>query len=305
MSYVKRGIIEELHKPARRNFLRRKTIVKNYEDLWQCDLADMQKYSKENDNNRYIVVVINCYSKYVWTVPVTDKTGASITEAMKHVLDKSANAPKNFQTDLGTEFYNKKFAALMKQYNINHYSTYTTKKAAMAERVIRTLKTSIYKQFQIRGNYRWLDTLQTITDKYNRTVHNTTRMRPIDVDINTKLNLSISKIQKRKLPKYKIGEVVRISKYKNQFEKGYTANYTTELFKILQVNSTHPVTYKIEDMNGNEIKGGFYEMELLKTKYPNDYLVERTLRTRGSKALVKWLGFPNEENSWINITDII
>ncbi|XP_043464116.1 uncharacterized protein LOC122499702 [Leptopilina heterotoma] len=101
-----------------------------------------------------------------------------------------------------------------------------------------------------------------------------------------------------KRPKYKIGDKVRVSKYKNVFEKGYTPNWTTEIFTVDQVVSTQPVTYKLKDYQDQPISGGFYEEELLKVKYSDIYLVEKILKTRGNKVLVKWLGFDNSHNTW-------
>lgn len=300
-------IIEEIHRPARRNFLRRRTIVKGYADLWQSDLADMQSYKDENDGYRYILIVINCYTKYVWARPLKNKTGSHVRNAFLDILQNCTHRPKNLQTDQGTEYYNKEFGKIMKTYDINHYSTYSTMKASMAERVIRTIKSLLYKKMAMRGKYNWIDIINGVINKYNNTTHSIIGMKPIDVLPTTKLNqYRQSKNEvRRKKTKYRVGDVVRISKYKSIFEKGYTANYTTELFKIRKVNSTYPVTYILEDMNGQPIKGSFYELELLKTKWRDVYLVEKVIRTKGDKALVKWLGFPQQENSWININDVV
>lgn len=98
---------------------------------------------------------------------------------------------------------------------------------------------------------------------------------------------------------------VRISKYKTIIEKSYTPNWSTELFKVVAVLPTDPVTYRLADLSGNQIRGCFYEQELQKTKHPDTYLVERILRRKGDKIFVKWLGFSDCENSWINKTDFV
>ena len=301
---VKRQVVNELHKPARRNFQRRRTIIKGFADLWQLDLLEFQPYANRNSGYRYILVVIDCYSKYVWTEPLKNKTAEVVSKAFKNVLKNAKYSPKNLQTDNGTEFYNRNFSELMRRYNINHYSTFSTKKAAIVERVIRTLKTWLHKEFSTRGKYKWLDILQKITKKYNSKVHRTIGMRPIDVTPTTQLN--VYKHPKIALKsKLKIGDIVRISKYKGVFEKGFTPNFSTELFKIVKVNVTNPVTYILEDMNGRSIKGCFYQMELLKTKNPDVYLVEKVLRKKGNQRFVKWLGLPNDQNSWIDKSNIV
>lgn len=303
MSNAKREIANELHKAARKNFKRRKTIIKHFADLYQSDLAEFQPYAKVNNGYRYILIVIDCFSKFLWTRPLKNKTAEEVEAAMRDIFEKVKYTPKHLQTDLGKEFYNKRFSKLMKDYQINHYSTFSTKKAAIAERVIRTIKTWLYKEFSVRGEYKWIDILDSITEKYNNKVHSTTGMRPVDVTSATKLNV----YNRPKLflkAKYKIGDIVRLSKYKAVFEKGYTPNYSTELFKIVKVQITNPVTYLLEDLEQKPIKGCFYESELQKTKFPDTYLIERVLKTKGTKLFVSWLGLPPKFNSWIDKHDI-
>lgn len=303
-------IVNELHRNARKNFARRHTIIKGYKDLWQIDLAEMQQYANENDGYRYIVVCINCYSKFVYTRAVKNKTGVEVTNAMKSIIEEASFTPTNLQSDQGKEFYNSNFQTLMRKYNINHYSTYSTKKAAIVERVIRTLKNKLYKQFSARGSYRWLQILPSITKAYNNAKHRTIGMKPKDVKENTQINAyNYLKIVPKKR-KYRLGDIVRISKYKSIFDKGYTPSWSTELFKISKVNVTNPPTYLLKSLEeGQPIKGCFYEPELQKTNSPGVYLVEKILRKRKKnhtdQLFVKWLGFSNQANSWIDKSDIV
>lgn len=98
---------------------------------------------------------------------------------------------------------------------------------------------------------------------------------------------------------------MRISKYKSLFEKGYLPNWSAEIFKVSKVVPTEPITYHLADLKGERIKGGFYEPELQKTKMTDVYLVEKIIRRKGNKVLVKWLGFDNEHSSWINANDVL
>ncbi|KAJ8913491.1 hypothetical protein NQ315_002642 [Exocentrus adspersus] len=302
---VKKNVAEELHKSARKNFKRRRTIIKGFGDLWQIDLAEMQPYAKSNRGHRYILVVIDCYSKYVWTRAVKNKTASEVAKAMRGILNDANYAPRNCQSDQGLEFYNKSFKALMDQYGINHYSTYSTKKAAIVERVIKTIKNWLYKEFSSLGRYEWLSILPTITDQYNRRIHSTTKMRPIDVRPDTLIDAyNNPKIAPKKF-KFKVGDVVRVSKYKGVFSRGFTPNWSNELFKIAKANITNPATYLLEDMEAKPILGCFYEYELQKTKYPDVYLIEKILRRSGNRVYVRWLGLPDSHNSWVNKADII
>jgi hypothetical protein len=134
-------------------------------------------------------------------------------------------------------------------------------------------------------------------------------MKPKDVKEHTKIHAyDYLKIMPRKT-KFRLGNIVRISKYKSIFEKGYTPSWSTELFKIVKVNVTNPPTYMLESLEGEPIKGCFYEPELQKTNSPDTYLVEKILKKRRrnniEQLFVKWLGFPNQFNSWINKSDIV
>lgn len=305
---AKEQVVNELHKPARKNFRRRRIIIKGLDDLWQADLAEMGNYVKDNLNFRYILVVIDCFSKFVWAKPLKNKTGPEVTTAMATIFKESKRTCQSLNTDQGTEFYNVYFQNLIKKYQINHYSTYTVKKAAIVERVIRTLKERLYKYFSLNGSYRWIDVLPDIVKEYNSRHHRTIGMKPKDVNKSNEkqiLNSTYSHIKLATPHRYKVGDIVRISKNKHVFSKGYTPNWTTELFKIVEVRITNPRTYLLEDMQGQPIKGCFYEEELQKTKTPDVYLVEKVLRKKENKVYVKWLGFNNSHNSWIDVEDIL
>lgn len=306
----KADVVNEIHKNTRVHFPRRHVITKDIDDLWQADLIDMQAISKDNYNFNYILVIIDTFSKYAWTAALKRKNKDVVCNAFKSIL-KNERVPKNLQTDLGTEFYNDKFKKLMQTYNINHYSTYSTKKASIAERLIRTLKSRLYKQFSLKGNYNWIkDTLKDIVFDYNHTHHRSIGECPANVNKNNK-NLILKRLLKSvarsftKPKNFKIGDFVRISKYKGTFEKGYTPNWSTEIFKITKVQNTCPTTYLIEDMRKQPILGAFYKQELQKTKCPYIYLVEKVLKRKGNQVLVKWLGLASSENSWINKSNII
>lgn len=301
-------LVNELHKPTRKNFKRRRIVIKGIDDLWQADLAEMCNYAKDNNNFRYIMIVIDCFSKYVWAEPLKNKSGPEVTKAMDSIIKGSTRACNNLNTDQGTEFYNVHFKDLMKKYNVNHYSTYTVKKAAIVERVIRTLKEKLYKYFSLNGSYRWIDILPEIVKQYNNQCHRTIGMKPVEVNKANEKQILSSVYNHVKLTgarRYKVGDIVRISKNKHVFSKGYTPNWTTELFKIVKVRITNPTTYLLEDMNGRPISGGFYEKELQLTKTPDVYLVEKVLRKQGRKVYVKWLGFDSSHNSWINSDNVI
>ena len=149
-SSFKRDIINELYKLARRHYPRRRTIVNELDDLWQADLIEVIPYARENGKNMYILIVIDCFSKYVWALQLKSKAAAEVARCMKNILQRSKTKPNHLQTDVGKEFYNRNFARLMTTHCINHYSTYSTVKVTIEERVVRTIKKKLYREFSIR-----------------------------------------------------------------------------------------------------------------------------------------------------------
>lgn len=302
----KQTIVEELHTPARRNYPRRKFDVRGLDETWQADLVEMQPYSRENKGYRYMLTTIDVFSKYAWAIPVKTKNAKDITEAMQIILQKNRR-PKNLQTDKGKEFYNSNFQNLMKKHKINLYSTFSNLKASIVERFNRTLKNKMWKRFSLRGNYKWIDILSELLSEYNNTKHRTINMKPKDVNVDNEIEVLrrySTKIELLKKSKFKVNDKVRVSKMKHLFEKGYTPNWSTEIFTIVKVCKTRPVTYILKDYQDQPVAGGFYQEELLKVKYSDIYLIEKVIRKRGNQVFVKWLGFDNSHNSWIDKNDL-
>lgn len=301
-SLEKLRLVEELHAPARRNFPRRRVIVRGYDDLWQADIVEMHPYSRFNEGYHYILTIIDVLSKYAWAVPLKSKSGCETAKAVAKIIRESKRCPKNLQTDEGKEFYNTNVQQLIKKHDINHYSTYSPMKASVVERFNRTLKSNMWKLFSLNGHYKWIDALSLLVAEYNARKHRTINMRPVDVTptIAKKLLTTIySRIKIAGQSRFKVNDFVRVSKYKTVFDKGYTPNWSTEVFKVTKVQHTNPVTYLLEDCRGEPIAGGFYEYELHRVADPNVYLVEKVLRKRGDKVYVKWLGLDSSHNSWI------
>ena len=182
------------------------------------------------------------------------------------------------------------------------YSTHNEGKSVVAERFVKTLKTKTYKHMTTIGKNVYFNVLHDTVDEYNKSFHSSIKIKPKDLrdDSFTEYNEESNK----KTPKFKIGDRVRISKYKNIFSKGCTPNWSEEVFVINKVQNTVPWTYLINDLNGEEIKGSFYEKELQKTDQ-KEFRIEKAIKKKGNKLYVKWKGYDNSFNSWINKKDII
>lgn len=307
----KRDLVEELHSDARKNFIRRSTVMKGIDDTLQADLVEMLPYATKNENMKYILTVINIFSKKAYARPLKNKTGPEVTKAMKSVLDSLNYNVKNLHVDMGVEFYNKHFKKMLQKFNINLYSTFSIKKAAIIERFNRTLKNKMWKEFSYRGKYKWIDILQSLLDDYNNTRHRKIKLKPNEVNVQNEQHLLNTVynhkwiVSEKNKPKFKEGDSVRLSKYKHIFEKGYTPNWTTEVFKIKKVHFSNPITYELVDLNNNPIIGTVYTEELLLAKNPDLYLIEKILRERDQMVYVKWLGLDDSHNSWENKNNIL
>ena len=298
-------LADELHKPVIRKFKKRKVYSSFKDNIWCADLADMQLLSKFNKGFRFLLCVIDIFSKYAWVIPLKDKKGVSIVNAFQKILDDSKRKPNKIWVDKGSEFYNNSFKKWLQDNDIVMYSTNNEGKSVVAERFIRTLKTKIYKYMTAISKKVYIDKLDDIVKEYNDTYHTSIKMKPADVKDNTYIDFK--KEINNKDPKFKVGDHVRISKYKNIFTKGYMPNWSEEIFIIKKIKNTVPWTYVINDLNdlnGEEIIGTFYENELQGTKQ-NEFRIEKVIKRKGDKLYVKWKGCDNSFNSWIDEKDII
>ena len=302
-----------LHKPARRRYKRNRVIVGGMDELWQMDLADMQTMAAENDGYRYLLVCIDVFSKYLWVIPLKTKTGPALVTAFKKILE-SGRKPEKIQTDQGTEFFNKHFKELMKKEEIQLYNTYNETKASVVERVIRTLKTRMWRYFTAKKTMRYIDVLQDLVDSYNKSKHRSIQKKPMNVTQKNEREVwyTLYGEDEKEGPvnyKFEVGDQVRISKMKHRFEKGYMPNFSKEIFTVSQQIPRHPPVYKLKDYDQEELNGTFYNEELQKVIKEDDvYEVEKVLKTRGKgktkEVFVKWLGYPAKFNSWIPASEV-
>lgn len=303
MDAVRRAIARELHGPVRKNFPRRYVRVKGLNDLYQADLVEMIPYARLNGGMRYILTVINCFSKFAYAIPLKSKSGEEVAKALRPIFEQ--NKMKHLQTDRGKEFYNTHVKRLVTKHNINLYSTHSDKKSSICERFNRTLKERMYEQFTVRGKYEWVSILQGLVNNYNNRKHRSIGMKPKDVKhkhVKTILSrLSPLKKNKYQKPKFKLDDRVRISKYKGTFTKGYLPNWSTEIFRIYAIKPTRPVTYILQDLRGEIIEGEFYEQELKLSRTGDNFLIEKVLKRKGKRALIRWLGHDKSFDSWISL----
>ena len=199
-----------------------------------------------------------------WVVPLKDKKGVSIVNAFQSILDDSKRKPNKIWGDKGGEFYNRSMKSWLEKNDIAMYSTHNEGKSAVAERFIRTIKNKIYKYMTSISKNVHVHNLDDIIDEYNNTYHRTIKMKPINVKDNTYINTD-----------KEVND--NDPKFKNISAKGYTPNWSEEIFVIKEIKNTVPCTYIINDLNGEEIIGTFYEKELQKIDQ-QEFRIEKVIK---------------------------
>ena len=242
--------IDEIYsKPPLRNYPTNKIIYNHIDEIWSIDLADMIDHKISNNKSyRYIFIVTDNFSKYLWAIPLKNKYSQTITNEFSNILTNSKRKPLKIESDRGTEFYNSIFQNLLKSKNIHHYSRYTDKGPSIAERVIRTVRNLLKKPVFGKGNADWLNELPSVIKQYNNTIHSSTKMTPIlaskksnqkSVYNNLRDNRKIQK------PKFELGDLVRTSDIKKVFSKGDSTNYSYKLYTITEVIYDTIPSYRI------------------------------------------------------------
>ena len=263
----------------------------------------MQSFSKFNRGVKYLLAVIDILSKYGWLIPLKDKTGKSVASALKTIFKE--RKPEKMWVDKGKEFYNKDVKDL-----VELYSTENEEKSSVVERWIRTMKEKMWKYFTDKSTNIYINTLPDLVKNYNNTRHSSIKMTPVKAskkenELTVWRNLYPEHLEIHDInPKFSVGDRVRISKKKKTFEKGYTTRWSEEIFTIVEVKHSRPPTYKIADLNGEEIKGSFYEPELQKTSQ-EIFRIEKVIKIGKKKSLVKWKGYSDDFNSWVDNKDIV
>ena len=256
-------LADELHKPIINKFNKRKVYSQFKDNIWGVDLAKMQSLSRKNKGIKYLLCAIDLYSNYAFVIPLKDKKGISIVNAFNKIIKQSERKPNKKWVDQGGEFYNNDFKKWLSDNDIIMYSTYNESKSVVAERFIRTLKNKLYKHMAATGKNVYYDVLDDVVNKYNNTKHSTIKMKPTDVKNDKRVYIDE---YNEKDNRFKVGDRVRISKFKNIFAKGYTPNWSKEIFIVDKTNDTVPYTYNLKDLNDKEIIGNFHNRELQKTK---------------------------------------
>ena len=252
--------VDEIYSKAPlRNYPTNKIVYNHIDEIWSFDLADMIFYKTSNNKGfRYIFIIFDNFSKYLWAIPLKNKYSQTITNEFSKILTTSKRKPVKIESDRGSEFYNGIFQNLLKTKNIHHYSRFTDKGPSIAERVIRTVRNLLKKPVFLAGNADWLSELPSIIKQYNNSIHHSIKITPNQASKKSNEKLVYSNLRdKRKIlnPKYKLGQLVRTADIKRVFSKGDSTNYNYKLYTITEVihdtNHSYRIDYLPERYNEN------------------------------------------------------
>ena len=275
---IKIFINEIYSKPPKKYYATNKTDVYFIVDIWSLDILDLKDYGSENNRGyRYVLVTIDNFSKYGWTIPLKNKNAQTIKDSFENVLISSKRKPNLIESDRGKEFYNNIFQDFLNKNNIKLYSRNTSLGAVFAERFNRTIRDLLKKIVFEHGDGNWIDILPTITKQYNNKVHSSTKLTPIQASLKKNEGYVYKNfLDKRKKvkPKFQINDLVRTADLKKTFSKGDTTNWSYKLYKITEIiNDTLP-TYKIDN---------------LKERYNESLLKKTELSLKQNKDVMKKL----------------
>ena len=307
--------------PFRGRFSRSRVISAGIDYLWEMDLMDMQKIAKANNGYKYVLLVIDVFSRFVWTSPLESKRGEEITSVLKFITQDMHRYPKYLRSDRGYEFVNLNVRRWCKAHNISHVLTNSEVKAALAERAIKTIKGRLFRYMHVTHSDRYIHVLQKVTRTYNNTFHSSIGMAPAAVSKANENALWWSMyvaMNKHKpvrqgfqnvLP---VGLHVRISLLRNPFAREYRIKWSTEIFQIYQRFARDGILiYLLRDSSGEVLKGSFYREELLPiVKKPHIlYKIEKIVKTverpDGRRLhYVKWANWDDSYNTWIKEKDL-
>ena len=265
-------------KGPKRNYATNKTNVYHIDDIWSLDILDLKDYGSENNRgHRYVLVTIDNFSKYGWTVPLKNKNAQTIKDSFENILITSKRKPNLIETDRGKEFFNNIFQDFLNKNNIKIYSRNSSYGAVFAERFNRTIRDLLKKIVFEHGDANWIDVLPTITKQYNNRIHSSTKLTPIQASLKKNEGYVYKNLldkRKKITPKFQKNDLVRTADLKKTFSKGDTTNWSYKLYKITEkINDTIPS----------------YHIDNLKERYNQSLLKNTELTLKENDAVMKKL----------------
>ena len=290
-------------------------MIWNKRELLEADLTDLQTLQEHNQGVRYWLVVIDCFTRFVWLRAIKNKNGATVADAMQSILsDMDGPQIKRLNSDRGAEFKSRNWLQLMQRFGIKH--NYPNTHCRMVERVQQTLQKMVHTHMTDRESRTYIHALQDIVDAYNskfhRMIHTSPRRAELPRNhyaVRLALERHIQKIREKRIkPKYKIGQIVRVAKYDMLFRRSFDEQFDVEMFLVAEVSERLPrPMYRLKKPTGELTDDVYYEEELSPI-YGDDFKVQEVIKKRRYRgrpqSLVHWLGWPRELSTWVDDSDI-
>ena len=247
-------IINEVYsKPLKKYCATNKTNVYYIDDIWSLDISDLKDYGPENNRGyRNVLVAVDNFSKFGWTVPLKNKNAQTIKDSFENILISSKRKPILIESDRGKEFYNNIFQGFLNENNIKLYSRNCSVGAVFAERFNPTIRVLLKKIVFEHGDAKWIDVLPVIKKQYINKIHSSTKLTPIQASLKTNEGYVYKNLldkRKKLKSKYEINDLVRTADLRKTCSKGDTTNWSYKFYKITEIiNDTIPA-YKIKNLS--------------------------------------------------------
>ena len=314
-----------LNKEYRGKFAKPNIVVAGLNDTWEADLADLSKYSKSNNGYKYLLGVIDVFSRKLYLRPIINKYAQTVIDAFAEILTEAGSKCNKLRSDMGNEFTNDLFQNFLRSKGIGHYFSHGTAQCAYIERVWKTIKKRIVKFMFETKSKRYIDNIEGIVSSYSNTVHSITGLPPNEITLQNESDViyteylarckregGVKSTPKKVRYRFKVNDIVRIAKRKEKIGGEYKEKWSREKYKVYKRSKTYGVPlYNIMDADGDIIAGSFYERELQEVSEDEEdklYEIDRVLKVRVNKGvkegLVSWRGYDKKFNTWIPMTQI-
>ena len=296
-----------------KNTIHNPYYIRRLREMIQIDLIEITKISESNNGYKYILVAIDCFSRFVWARLLMSKKADEVLSSLKDILEETGKV-ESICSDRGKEFVNSKMKKFLSDKGIKLIHPYTSTHAHFVERVQATLQSLIYKHITRKNDFKFYDKLQDFVKTYNKRKHRMTKLSPSEGD-KKENSLHIQEMQedyRRKIKptekvKFEVGDQVRIAIAKGAFSRGYNQKSKEEIYKVVKVSRKLPrVLYLLTTLNGENVEGKFYQEQLTKVLDQDEFIVEEFLEENDTHYKVKFQGYDDPE--WLpkeNVTNTI
>lgn len=326
-------------RPVYKGLKRRKVVTGLTDCIWDVDLLQLnqERFVKANGGYSYIIACVDILSRVGHLSPIKSKSAHDVLKGFENLFQRTDRRPSNIRSDRGREFTNKAVREFMKNRGIHMYFTNSSTKSNYSEIFIKNIKRRLFRIFQHRISYKYIDILQDIEDSYNSTFHNSIQMSPLDVNKQNQQNVwfqqyfppqdykrgfkEAMKLRRRRARgaavgggrpfKFQVGDTVRVSYLKDAFTRDYDQRYSGEVFTVTsrRLDQGIPI-YFLNDYSQEPISGAYYGWELQRVKFDPDqaFKIDKVLKTRKrgkiKESLVRFLHWPDKYNQWIPTANI-